>query len=265
MPGGNEHFSGEISPLIKVMNQPMQSIRLLTLSAAVIFLLTGCISGRKEYKSADFTGEKLYTKSGATGPQLIENEVLGLQEKAPSDQQIASILEATRDFSVKPQGGLLLVQSGSSFPDGKMQEELAKDFRVIAHSGLAREIRSDESIPLASALRMAAARAGAETILVYWGNLEMRRQELGTDLVSWLPVLDITVPDEYHKLRLSLRVALVDVRTGKWTTYNVEPFETEALSTRFAREKQEPVPLNNLKTKAYAAAANHLRKNYLRM
>lgn len=225
-------------------------------------LVAGCLSSSPEYKQADFTGEKLYNKNATAGSELNENEVLGLSSGSTTDLDIAKVLETTRDFHLRDGSTVLLVQSGSDFPDAAMQKELSRYFRVRPHSGLAADIRQAQDISLANALRMAAARSSAETIVVYWGHLELKRKDLGTDIVSWLPVLDLTVPDEYQKYRLRLRLAVMDVLTGKWSTFQVEPFETDALSTRFSREHNQPATLNTLKKKAYAAAVRQLREDH---
>ena len=229
---------------------------------AGLTLLAACGTNR-DYRSADLTSERAY-KKGKLSPQLKENEVLGLASSNQiSDQDIERILDETRAFVLKEHSTLLLVQSGAHHPDGEMLNQISKHFSVIPNSGVPGDLRSEDVGDISKALRLAAAHAGAETILVYWGNIEMKRDDLPTGIVSWVPVVDFMVPDEYQKVRLHLKVALINVRTGQWATFRTEALEEENLTTRYAREKAPNWPLHAIKTRAYEACVRKLMDGYV--
>jgi hypothetical protein len=227
-------------------------------------LAIGC-GTNKTYRSADFNGDKVYTKGGSAVPQLRENEVLGLKPgDSISEDDIRRVLDESRSVRIKPGSRLLLVQSGAASPASAMVQELAKHFTVVPHTGIPSELTADSGgAATGKALRLAAAHSQAETILVYWGNLEMKRNDLPTSIVSWVPVIDFAVPDEHQKVRMSLKLALVDVRTGNWATFRTEAIEEDSLTTRYAREREHNGTLERSKQRLYQLAVQKLTSGYL--
>lgn len=226
-------------------------------------VLAGCASN-DTYRRADFAGDKVY-KKGPFLPQLNENEVLGLSgaEKI-SDEEIQRVLDESRLVRLKPGSNVLLVQSGVPHPDAAMVRELSREFTVIPYTGVPSELRpGEDGAALAKSLRLAAAHNHAESILVYWGNLEMKRNEMPTSIVSWVPVVDFTVPDEIQKVRMYLKVALIDVRTGSWATFRTEAVEDEALTTRYARERDQKWSLDRTKKRLYESAAKKIAAGFM--
>jgi hypothetical protein len=224
--------------------------------------LAGCAS-QNNFRAADFSGDKIYKKGASAGPQLRENEVLGLQNGGEvSDADIRRVLDETRSLHVKSGSKLLLVQSGAAHPDNAMVQELSRHFIVVPHTGVPSELNQDDGA-LSKTLRLAAAHGHAETILVYWGNLEMKRNDLPTSLVSWVPVIDFAVPDEHQHVRMFLKVALIDVRTGQWATFRTEAIEEEALTTRYAREREKRWSLDRTKQRLYEIAVRKLADGYV--
>jgi hypothetical protein len=230
---------------------------------AVSLFLAGCHTN-SAYKSADFSNEKMY-KRNAHSPQLKENEVLGMKANEDlSDNDIKRILDETASLRLKPGSTLLLVQSGAPTPDKEMVKELSHYFTVVPYTGVPSEVCSgDSDAALSKALRLAAAQSKAESILVYWGHLEMKRDDFPTSIVSWVPVVDFMVPDEYQKMRISLKVALIDVRTGNWARFRTEAVEGDMITTRYAREHNMSWPYEAFKQKLYASASQKLRKGYM--
>ncbi|HEX7860453.1 MAG TPA: hypothetical protein VF773_09020 [Verrucomicrobiae bacterium] len=238
-------------------------MRDILLAAAVGLLLMGCESN-DQYRSANFSGDKVYSKKAPIPPQLKENDVLGLRNtRATKDSDIGRILDEVSSLQIKEGSRILLVQSGSEHPDKEMVDELSKRFVVVPYTGLPNQIRSDDGDDIGKSLRLAAAQSKAETLMVYWGHLEMRRDDLPTSLVSWVPVIDFSVPDEYQRVRMHLKVALVDVRTGKWSTFRSEPVESDALTTRFAREHEQKWPIKNTKQRLYRESVQKLLDGYV--
>lgn len=39
-------------------------------------------------------------------------------------------------------------------------------------------------------------------------------------VVSWVPILGALVPDENQRMRIRLKVALIDVKSGKWEMFS---------------------------------------------
>jgi hypothetical protein len=113
-------------------------------------------------------------------------------------------------------------------------------------------------------LRLAAAKGGFEKIVVYWGLLETAQKGLGSKAVSWVPFVGGVVPDETQEMRVRLKVAVVDVRTGQWNMFSPEPFQDTATSARYGRESSDQAQVAVLKKKSYEAAAEDLVKRYSR-
>jgi len=230
------------------------------LVAGLVFL-GGCETNRN-YRTADLSSEHAY-KKGKTSPQLKENEVLGLKAEGATEQDIQRILDETRAFNLKEYSTVLLVQSGASHPDREMIEQLSRPFTVIPYTGVPSELCSEGDSDTAKTLRLAAAHAKAETVVVYWGSVEMKRDDLPTGIVSWVPVVDFVVPDEYQKVRMHLKVALIDVRSGQWATFRTEPIEDQTLTTRYAREKAPDWPLKGIKDRVYRSTVQKLLSGYV--
>jgi hypothetical protein len=231
--------------------------------AAGVVLFAAC-GTTPEYRTADLSSDQTYKKKGKSSPQLAENEVLGLQAHgSASDSDIRRILDETRSFNLREQSNVLLVQSGAHHPDNEMIQALSKHFTVVPNSGIPSDLRAEEEGDVSKALRLAAAHAKAETIIVYWGKVEMKRDDLPTGLVSWVPVVDFIVPDEYQKVRMHIKVALIDVRTGQWATFRTEPIEDQMLTTRYAREKAPNWPLKSIKERMYQSSVRKLLDGYV--
>jgi len=117
-----------------------------------------------------------------------------------------------------------------------------------------------ESFSYSKNLRLAAARAGAETLVCYWGTLESARRKMETKTVSWVPIAGWMVPDESQQMRIRLKLALIDVRTGNWRVVAPEPFTDKAWSTGFTRDSSDQKQVELLKRRAYEAGVKLLAK-----
>ena len=197
--------------------------------------------------------------------ELNEFDVLGLDRtRIATEEEIARSLDQAKAVELRPGIRVLLVQSGAVFPDGRMVTEMERHFRVVPFSGVPLRHRTAtdpeplESFSYSKSLRLAAARAGAETIICYWGTLESTRRKMETKTVSWVPVAGWMLPDESQLVRIRLKLALVDVRTGLWRLFTPEPFSDKAWSTGFTRGSSDLKQVEALKTKAYAAGVKLL-------
>jgi hypothetical protein len=235
----------------------------LVLALFLALAAAGChTASEARYAPADFNTGRA-GKKHFPGPQLSEASVLGLKSAPVTDAEIASILDKTRSLKIAPGSSILLVESGSPQPDAPMTEELSRHFRVVSHTGVPSELTGDEKDgEAAKALRLAAAHSGSDTVLVYWGQLEMRKNDLPTEIVSWVPVVDFMVPDQYQRVRMSLRVAVLDVRTGQAAVFRTAPIENDLVSTRYAREHNTQWPLDRMRRKLYQTAVADLLRGY---
>ena len=107
-------------------------------------------------------------------------------------------------------------------------------------------------------LRLAAARAGASAVVCYWGILESGNEAYATKTISWVPVLNWFVLDERQHMRITLKVAVLDVPTGNWSVFSVQPKDTGKWSARSRREAADQKQVEAMKKRAYALAAQEL-------
>jgi hypothetical protein len=232
-------------------------------------LLAGCVSTRSvsnaDYREPGTAGRP--APSGHSDPafayrgELSEFDVLGVaRDQTAFDEEIQQALDKARPIRLKPHSTILLIQSGALFPDGPMVAELSKQFTVVPFSGRppARDsigsLETRDSAALSRSLRLVAARAGAETILCYWGILESAQEKMATKAVSWVPLVTWFVPDERQHVRIRLKLALVDVRTGDWSVLSPPPFDSNALSVGPRRAVADQKLVERLKNQAYDAS-----------
>jgi hypothetical protein len=200
--------------------------------------------------------------------ELSEFDVLGIPRgEITSEAEIRRALEGSKSVKPRPGSTILLIQSGALFPDSPMVTELSKSFHVVPFSGVptvrrigAGNLQTESSDPesYSKALRLTAARGGADCIVCYWGMLESESDRLPTKTVSWVPVVHWFVPDEKQHLRIRLKVALVDVRSGNWSIFSPKPFEGARLSTSPHRGAADQKQVERLKKLTYQASAAEL-------
>lgn len=233
----------------------------LLFTGAAVLLLAGCAtrsisdsgyrtesSGARRIQPARYIGE------------LNELDVLGIERNPNiSEEQIAKALDNAARVKIRKGSNVLLVQSGAQYPDEPMSAELNRSVTVTPFSGLPNEFEREA---YHKALRYAAARGGCETVICYWGILESARQSLDSKVVSWVPLVGSVLPDEHQHMRIRLKVAIVDVRSGNWAMFSPDPFQDKAFSARLGRERSDQAQVNKLKQQAYAAAAQDLLKSY---
>jgi hypothetical protein len=247
---------------------------------ALCGLLAGCHSVRSISNSSYRGGETSWRyapRANDSDPgfayrgELSEFDVLGIERgEAASEQDIQRALDGAKAVKLNANSSVLLIQSGALFPDAPMVKELGKYFRVSPFSGVppgarrgmetATESRDPESF--AQSLRLAAARGGNDAILCYWGILESEQQDLATKSVSWLPTVGWVLPDEKQHMRIRLKLALIDVRSGNWSVISPEAFDDARMSTSLRRGAKDQQQIESLKAKAYEASAKELVQRY---
>jgi hypothetical protein len=237
-------------------------------------LLTGCghrafSISHSQYKPQSSYGQHPMSRAGSDPDfdykgELSEFDVLGITRgELASEAQIRQTLDNSTTVKLPPGSAVLLIQSGAFIPDAPMVTELSKEFRVIPFSGVPplRAGRVDAE-SYSKSLRLTAARAGAEAIVCYWGMLESESQHLVTKTVSWVPVVNWIVPDEKQHMRIRLKIALIDVRTGKWAVISPQSFESERISTSPTRGAVDQKQVGRLKEKAYQQSAKEVVSLY---
>jgi hypothetical protein len=203
--------------------------------------------------------------------ELSEFDVLGIERgEAASEQDIQRALDSAKAVKLNANSSVLLIQSGAIFPDATMVKELGKYFRVSPFPGVppsshgevetASQSRDPESF--AQSLRLAAARGGNDVIICYWGILESEKQDLATKSVSWLPTVGWVLPDEKQHMRIRLKLALIDVRSGNWSVISPEAFDDARMSTSLRRGAKDQQQVELLKAKAYEAGVKELVQRY---
>jgi hypothetical protein len=204
--------------------------------------------------------------------ELSEFDVLGIPRgEITSEAEIRRALADSKSVKLLPGSSILLIQSGALFPDGQMVTELRESFRVVPFSGVptvrrisAGVLQTESSDPesYSKALRLTAARGGADFIVCYWGMLESESGRLATKSVSWVPVAHWFMPDEKQHMRIRLKVALVDVRSGSWSIFSPKPFEDARISTSPRRSAVDQKQVERLKKLAYQASAAELVRSF---
>jgi hypothetical protein len=241
-------------------------------------MLAGCAHTTRSISHSEYPQPGVYrggpAAEGASDPafayrgELSEYDVLGVsRDEITSEADIQRAMEKSKPIRLHPGGSILLIQSGALFPDAPMVTELGKHFNIIPFCGVpavrkasadSLETESTDSEGYSRSLRLTAARGGAEFIICYWGILESEDDRLATKTVSWVPVMHWFVPDEKQHVRIRLKVALIDVRSGNWSVFSPQPFEDARLSTGPRRGAVDQKQVERLKKLAYEASAAEL-------
>jgi hypothetical protein len=249
----------------------MKTLLPAVLGLALLTSATGCHTrsvSDSGYKRVNFANGQTAKRPGHERKEISEADVIGMNRvDRVSENEIRRAFEKTHHFRVPKGSTIMLIQAGTTTPEQGMIREMSQHFKVIPYSGLPLGEESGTT-PASSpeqaskALRLEAARAGAETIVCYWGNLEIAKEDLPTKTISWLPVLDVIIPDEAHDLRLRLKFALVEVKDGDWAVFNAQPYEARGAGTAYARAHSDQFQLNSIKKKAYERAVDQIVNGY---
>src|SRR5439155_5881348 len=244
---------------------------------ATCTLLAGCASSRS-ISNSDYRepGTASHTSpAGHSDPafayrgELSEFDILGVaRDQTAFEEDIQQALNKARPIRLKPHSTVLLIQSGAMFPDGPMVSGLSKHFTVVPFSGRPpakdsiASLETRDPAGLSRSLRLAAARAGAETVLCYWGILESAQEKMATKAVSWVPLVTWFVPDERQHVRIRLKLALVDVQTGDWSVLSPPPFDSQSLTVGPRRAVADQKLVERLKSRAYRAGVAEVMRVY---
>ena len=258
----------------------MKTTQLVTLSLGLV-LLAGCAKSTRSLSNSGYRDPgntaHLAPRESDSDPgfayrgELSEFDVLGItRTETASDADIEKALAAAKQIRLKSGDSILLVQSGAIFPDTPMVNELSKNFRVVPFTGVPPVSRRGtdgqferyDAGDFSRSLRLAAARGGCDTVLCYWGILESENAKLATKTVSWVPVVNWIVPDENQHMRIRLKLALVDVRTGDWAVLSPNAIEDSKLSVSPRRGVADQKLVESLKRRAYESVTKELVERY---
>jgi len=201
--------------------------------------------------------------------ELSEFDVLGIERnQAIAEDEIRASLGVHERPVIARGASIMLIQSGAMFPDEPMVRALEARYEVGQFSGIPDEPSQSASASPAApayapALRLAAARGGYDKVIAYWGVLETAREGIGTKVVSWVPIVGNFIPDESQRMRIRLKFAVIDVKTGQWDLYVPEPLEDAAISASLNRASSDQAQVALPKEAGYKAAATGLFTRYL--
>ena len=197
--------------------------------------------------------------------ELSEFDVLGIDpEREYTEEQInEELIKDAERISMRKGDSILVIQSGAMIPDQDMIENMEHYFSVSVFTGIP-ESDKKSNASYSSSLRYSAAKAGITKIFVYWGVLEAGSRNLATKTVSWVPIIGWGVPDENQEIRIRLKIALLDVGTGKWEIFTPPIFKDTAYSARANRSASDQEQVSLLKAQAYKAAVESTLARYVK-
>ena len=235
---------------------------------AVLLALAGCES--RSISNSGYQQPYAYNNGGNPFYQgeLSAYDVLGGDARSGvSDGDIQRVLAAKQPIRLKRGAPVMLVQSGAVFADTEMIQAMTAHYQASSFTGV--PPRDDQPravdqppVPYSQLFRMAAAKGGFDTIVVYWGVLESAAEGLPTKGVSWVPIVGGVIPDETQRMRIRLVAAIIDVRSGQWETVVPEPFEDSSISNAQNREASDQEQVLALKRKGYHALAEAIAAKY---
>ena len=243
----------------------------IVVAIGLFALLTGC-----GVRSISDSG---YQEHGWHSPEnpyyqgeLNELETLGIRENETIEEaDIQAALDDASSVKLRRGDAILLIQSGAMFPDDAMLTAMQADFTVTPLSGMPNrpaqtsttpDAAAADNAPLNRVLRLAAARAGATTLIVYWGILESAQENQITKTVSWAPILGSIIPDEAQRMRIRLKGVVMDARSGKWVMLTPPAIDNARLSARIERKTADQQQVSVLKEQAYAEFVKLLRQRF---
>lgn len=178
--------------------------------------------------------------------ELSDFEVVGTAAMEP--------MVGSGDVVLEPHHRVLVVQSGAAFPSERLLSGLAAHFEVGAASGI--------PTPALGALgmRQAALRGGFDAIVAYWGILETSERVTEGVAASWVPIAGWFVPDASQRMRIRLRIVVVDVHTGRWRTILPQPIDDERASSMATRGSSDRDQVELLMDAAIPAAIDAITR-----
>lgn len=79
-----------------------------------------------------------------------------------------------------------------------------------------------------------------------------------------LPIVGWAIPDQTKEIRIRLKIALVDVKSGQWEIFEPKVFEDTAYTASLNREQSNLEQVAQLKRKVYQAAVESIIARYMK-
>ena len=238
----------------------------LVLLLSLLVLVVGCTT--RSISDSGYPGHGYYGAKQSNPlykGEISEFDVLGVDTDSNiTDDDIKKAFNASPSRKLLRKGDpILLIQSGAMIPDQPMIEQMEKSFSVSVFTGVPEKDKK-ENQSYSKSLRLSAAKAGIGTIVVYWGVLESGIEDLATKSVSWFPIVGSAVPDEAQKMRIRLKVAVIDVRSGQWEIFTPRTIDDKSYSGRFNREHSDQKQVALLKATAYELASEGVAARFIK-
>lgn len=216
------------------------------LIVALLLIAVGCADTRSisnaggRYENPFYHGE------------LDEFAVLGIDPtERITEADIQSAAAVTDPVRLEMGSRVLLLQSGAPFPDDPMKRAFEAHYEVTPFNGSPVE---EAGAGYSRALRLVAAKGDQDAIVAYWGMLESARSDLATKGVSWIPIVGPMIPDEAQQMRIRLKFVVMDVRTGRWTSFTTRPGKSLSVSNKLGRKDDDAEQVDELKEAGYPKA-----------
>lgn len=243
---------------MKAANKVCSAIAAIVVTVTV---LTGC--GTRSISNSGYDADSSRSRGAQAIRELDEFQVLGINPKqGATEDEIKTALANKQALNVRKGSNILLVQSGAPMPDEAMRKSLERTYNVAGFTGV--PVIGETPTAYATALRLAAARAGCENIVVYWGVLETASENKATKNISWVPFLGWGINDENQLMRIRLKVAVIDTQTGAWNMFSPQAIDDIGSSSYMSRKSSDQRQVETLKEKAYLATADDIVKRFAR-
>jgi len=150
--------------------------------------------------------------------------------------------------ALSPHLRVLVVQSGAGFPDERLLDGLSAHYEVGAASGIPTPALHGQG------MRQAAARGGYDAIIAFWGILETSERVTEGVAASWVPLIGPFIPNASQRMRIRMRIVILDVHTGRWRTLLPAPIDDERASSMVTRGSSDRSQVQVLMEAAIPAA-----------
>lgn len=226
----------------------------IALLLIALTILAGCRTSPNHHNKADSSrgnGQQNLHKGG-----LQELDVIGVDlESEASEDEIASVAASTLHIVIPNGSSVMLIKSGAVIPDEDMVKGLEKNYIVSTFNGSPPAV-GNSGAGYSRSLRLAAAKSGADKLIVYWEIQEIGKEKLPDKSTIWSLFSGGDAPNEKQPVRMRMKIAVVDVKSGQWEIFSPETLEAPKIINVYSNKLLE------LKVDAHKAAAENIIKRY---
>jgi len=154
----------------------------------------------------------------------------------------------------------MLIQSGAMIPDEDMVKGMEKYYSVSVFTGVPTEGGTRETLtPKRCGLRCKGWTRKIGGVLGVTRNWARRLGNQGCVVDT---IIGGAIPDQTQRMRIRMKVAIVDVKSGQWDMFSPSPFEDTDASGRYSRVSSDQAQVAILKNKAYNATVDDVIKRF---